>query len=710
MPSLLESLMFWRRNPTTPDARLQERADDKRIAYKRLRESFPGDFGSYDPYDLFYDRYYANGQWFLPMGGSVPGIGGTANKVQGQYAYVFRTEQELRLQRDRARSLYATEPMAQAIVGHLRAFTVGAGFVYKVIAKKNFIDSVAETYLQEMQDELDTWMERELWTEREQELFDCQVIDGEWFLRLMEAQGELTVRRLEPEHITNPPGGSVVNGWYQGVQCEVDDVETVVGYYYRAYPHNDGDLLDADEVIHFKPGVTRNVTRGVSDFFCLADDLDSTGKLVDNCRDGAAERAGYAFIRSHKSTTPNAVDDFAARMADSQGTGSSGKVWRGKSSRGTKVVDAGENMEVTTMPTGDTDGHIAAVGMMMRVLGNRWGMPEFMVSGDASNNNYSSILVSGGPFVRQIEMKQNSLKSRYKKLMTRVLEFGARKGNYPIELLEKIEVDVQAPSPVIQDKLVEAQTYDIEARNHVISPQEWAAKLGRDPDKLQQDWNEHNDANMETQMMGQGQGIDPSFGNGGGNQDGMQEHRVREVVDDSGHAHVGKGSSKGGQFTGKGGESLPHGAEFKPFQGMTGLFVPGKKTPISVGDDEADIRSMMDRVQVDGKTGIHAVIEYHAAKIAAKPSKGNDEAAQLGYKHGDKVKKSVLGVGGTMFTVSGTVTQTAGGHHVEMDAKSSGSNPAFGVNVKTGQKSKLDSSWVLAHDYDKQMADAMPKG
>lgn len=545
MPTLLESLMFWRRQPT-PQAPHQ--AEDKLIALKKLKESF-----DLDPFDMLYDRYWSNGEWWLPAGGgSIPGIGGTSNKVQGHDAYVFRTEQELRLQRDRARYIFATEPLAQAIVGHLRAFTVGCGFVYQVKEKKKFVDTLNTDFLEAMQQCIDDWIDKEDWCAREQELFNCQVVDGEWFLRIVKQRGEITIRRIEPEHITNPPGGTVYNGWYLGVNCDPHDAETVLGYYFHAYPHNDGQPLDVDEVIHFKDNVTRNVSRGVSSFFCLADDLDSTGKLIDNCRDGAAARARIAYIRSHKNTTPSAVNSFAAAMADATGTKANGKSYRGKSSRGSVEIDAGENMDISTMPSGDSEGYISAVGMMMRVLGNRWGMPEYMVSGDASNANYSSTMVSGSPFDRQIQYTQAKLERIYKKLMKLVLANGAKQGLFPVEMLEQVDIDVQAPSSVVQDKLVEAQTYDIECRNKVISPQEWAAKLGRDPEKIQQDWDAFNDANMEAGMMMQG--INPNDFSGKSSDKPAKESISENTIDASGHAHLGKGTPAGGQFTSGGGE------------------------------------------------------------------------------------------------------------------------------------------------------------
>lgn len=656
MPTLLESLMFWRRQPT-PQAPHQ--AEDKLIALKKLKESF-----DLDPFDMLYDRYWSNGEWWLPAGGgSIPGIGGTANKVQGHDAYVFRTEQELRLQRDRARYIFATEPLAQAIVGHLRAFTVGCGFVYQVKEKKKFTDTLNTDFLEAMQQCIDDWIDKEDWCAREQELFNCQVVDGEWFLRIVKQRGEITVRRVEPEHITNPPGGTVYNGWYLGVNCDPHDAETVLGYYFHAYPHNDGQPLDVDEVIHFKDNVTRNVSRGVSSFFCLADDLDSTGKLIDNCRDGAAARARIAYIRSHKNTTPSAVNSFAAAQASASGTTSGGKSWRGKSSRGTVEVDAGENMDISTMPSGDAEGYISAVGMMMRVLGNRWGMPEFMVSGDASNNNYASILVSGGPFVRQIEYTQAKLKRVYKKLMEQVLKNGAKAGTFPVEMLEQVEIDVQAPSPVIQDKLVEAQTYDIEARNKVISPQEWAAKLGRDPEKIQQDWDAWNDANMEAGMMMQG--INPNDFNGKSeDKQKAQEQLSENTIDASGHAHLGKGTAQGGQFTGKPSVGRSKNSiEFTtPIAGPSGASIHAYNWQYKMEDMGVDKRgeevtkrvSDWDLAQVNPTTGREIVHHFRISDPSGQHKIVSLESAikELGYASGDAGAKGVKSLTSSLKTRS----------------------------------------------------------
>ena len=52
--------------------------------------------------------------------------------------------------------------------------------------------------------------------------------------------------------------------------------------------------------------------------------------------------------------------------------------------------------------------HVQIVQAGLRALGNRWDMPEYMISGDSSNANYASTLVSGAPFVTGIEWEQSN--------------------------------------------------------------------------------------------------------------------------------------------------------------------------------------------------------------------------------------------------------------------------------------------------------------
>jgi hypothetical protein len=478
--------------------------EQKREAMSRLTESYDW-FNGFFP-DLM-DRYYANGQWWFPAG-SVPGFGGTANKVHGFDAYVFRTEQELRLQRDHARILFAREPIAQAIVRHMKSFVVNRGWSYNVTPKAEHAESVNENEIAKAQQLLTDWMEREQWKLRERELFECWFVDGEFFLRTMVSGGELTCRRYEPEHITDPAGATRANGWFMGVHCEPLDAEVVKEYHYKLPYAENGELIPAKDMIHGKANTTRNVTRGISFLFSMFDDIDGAGKLMDCIRQGAMGRAEIAYILTHKNGTTDAVNTFADQWQDYSRTHpTTGKTQRTATAKPGRIVNFSDVTNATTMPSGDSEGNIMALQAQLRQIYNTFGMPEFF-SGDASNNNYASSQMAGSPMVRGVEGMQEELTPHFKGLAMQVLTHEAAKGNLSPKTLAMLEVLPVPPSPVMEDELQKAQCHQIYVDMGVKSVQGVTQETGGDPKKVQQERDEWLAANKETIQMEQG--IDPN--------------------------------------------------------------------------------------------------------------------------------------------------------------------------------------------------------
>jgi hypothetical protein len=478
--------------------------EQKREAMSRLTESYDW-FNGFFP-DLM-DRYYANGQWWFPAG-SVPGFGGTANKVHGFDAYVFRTEQELRLQRDHARMLFAREPIAQAIVRHMKSFVVNRGWSYNVTPKAEHAESVNENEIAKAQQLLTDWMEREQWKLRERELFECWFVDGEFFLRTMVSGGELTCRRYEPEHITDPAGATRANGWFMGVHCEPLDAEVVKEYHYKLPYAENGELIPAKDMIHGKANTTRNVTRGISFLFSMFDDIDGAGKLMDCIRQGAMGRAEIAYILTHKNGTTDAVNTFADQWQDYSRTHpTTGKTQRTATAKPGRIVNFSDVTNATTMPSGDSEGNIMALQAQLRQIYNTFGMPEFF-SGDASNNNYASSQMAGSPMVRGVEGMQEELTPHFKGLAMQVLTHEAAKGNLSPKTLAMLEVLPVPPSPVMEDELQKAQCHQIYVDMGVKSVQGVTQETGGDPKKVQQERDEWLAANKETIQMEQG--IDPN--------------------------------------------------------------------------------------------------------------------------------------------------------------------------------------------------------
>ena len=527
----------------------------RREALGKLKESLD----SWQMFDFLRDRYYGNGQWYFPVGG-LPAVGGTTNKIQGRNQYVFYTEQDLRFQRDAARILYASEPVAKAIEGNLNAFVVGKGMKYKLCLKKGFEAKATEEQLQEYQQLLDAWMDTEQWPEREQECFTAKVVDGEYFLRAVKTKGRVRTIRIEPEHIQNPEGVSFEDGWWLGVKYDPKDYETPIAYGYKLYGQ-EWEEIPAEEIIHFKSNVSRNVSRGVSDFYPILDDLDSIAKLSDNMRAGATAQAEIAYMMSVENATPNSINTFADEQAEVTLTNPvTGMEDKSRRSKPGTVKYHGDNVKFTTMPQGASQGYIEVYQNSMRIVASAFCMPEYMLTSDASNANYSSTLVAGTPFYRYVEKLQNLLKRPFKQVMMRVLDSLYADAQIPTELRAYLDIDVTCDSPVVVDPYQDAQRRDIELRNGVISPQMWAMEQGRDPQKVQQQIDEWRDANMgavqQGGMGGQQQGNDggmsiPKPGADGLGMDGVlaKESAIRESSwEEQKHPRDGDGkfANKGG--------------------------------------------------------------------------------------------------------------------------------------------------------------------
>ena len=466
---------------------------------KALRESFGGQA---DQFYSFMDRYWSNGKFWGPID-ALPMFGGTSNKSNGKDTYGgFYTEQDLRFQRDAARILFAREPVAKAIEGHMNAFVIGKGMSYKICPKKDFQEGYDEAQLRKYQQYFDEWMDEAKWPEREQECYSCKVVDGEFFLWVRVNKGKIVVRRLEPEHIQNPPGKSYVDGWYLGVKVDLKDVETPIAYGYKP-DYVPWQEIPASQIIHFKANVTRNVARGISDFYPITDDLNSIAQLSDNLREGAAAQAEIAYMCSVKNATPAAIQSFADDLADrSRQNMTTGKTELVKGQKSGKVVVGSDNMEYKTMPQGATEGYIAALQAALRQVGNRFCMPEYMISADASNANYASTQMAGTPFVRKVEIEQNLLKRPFKQLMMMVFDQAVASGVIPTSERAKLDIEIECGSPVIEDEYQQAQMFDIMRRNGTISPQKWCMAKGIDYDEVQRDINEWNEANMQAPDLG----------------------------------------------------------------------------------------------------------------------------------------------------------------------------------------------------------------
>ena len=369
-----------------------------------------------------------------------------------------------------------------AINGHENriSYIVGSGHIYRAIAKGQATPSAQ--LIGEVQAVLDEFVQANKWHKRQQEIVRRKDRDGECFLRLFPvADGSTRIRFVEPGQVATPTERSGDPAAAMGIQTAPGDVETVLGYWI------DGQLIDAREIQHRKENVDANVRRGLPLFYPVRKNLRRAEKLLRNMSTVAQIQSAIALIRKHQAATGAALDQFVRDQADvtttNQATGRAGYFHR---------YAPGTILEVT----GGTDYEFPAAGINaasyvavlqaeLRAIASRLVLPEFMLSSDASNANYSSTMVAEGPAVKMFDRLQNETIEDDLELMGRVLGHAVDAGRLPRETLAEVDVRAIAPTLAVRDRLRDAQADQILVRNGAMSPQTMAMRHGLDPGEEQ---------------------------------------------------------------------------------------------------------------------------------------------------------------------------------------------------------------------------------
>ena len=116
----------------------------------------------------------------------------------------------------------------------------------------------------------------------------------------------------------------------------------------------------------------------------------------------------------------------------------------------------------------------------LRAIASRLVMPEFMLSSDASNANYSSTMVAEGPALRMFSRLQAEQVCDDLEVMWRVVDTAIAAGHLPPETKQLVEIQAVPPSLSVRDQLKDTQRYKIENAAGILSPQTWSQLEGLD--------------------------------------------------------------------------------------------------------------------------------------------------------------------------------------------------------------------------------------
>lgn len=440
------------------------------------------------------DRYRDGDQMTIPVG--------SLERTEGQVGPLVPDLYALSNVRDQARLLYESNPFAIGIIANYETFVIGEGFKFLATSK----DEASEDAIAACQDAIDNFVDLNDFDDFQAELFRKTRIDGETFLRYFNEDGETLVRLIEPEQVVPPPTQDPAWSWGvkhlreqrlrpDGLAYLHEDIQTPVAYGV-AYGGTGAEPpqweeVPANQIDHIKVNVSRNTKRGLSDFFPVIEGLERSRKLVRNLTEGAAIQAAIVGFRKSDTASKTAVEDAIENLRAGTRTdpATNKTVSRIKFLPGTIPHLGKSDYVAPPFWSQNSGGHVAILQAGLRAMACRWGMPEYMATGDASNANYSSTLVAGSPFTRRVRIIQKLYKRRFLNIVWRMLKNSFAHGRFDHlgltwpQLLRLIDVQCEAPTPEIAARLEEAQAKEIEHRNGIVSKKTWRMQQGLDDEQ-----------------------------------------------------------------------------------------------------------------------------------------------------------------------------------------------------------------------------------
>lgn len=422
---------------------------------KRLTEAFDGLWDHFvDPSEAL----EADGEHWLPVDRSA--TGGTA----------WGTEAHLASVRAECRGLAVSNEFA--INGHENriSYIVGTGHVYRAVTRPGA--DVPEPLLVDVQAVLDEFVRVNRWHQRQQEIVRRRDRDGEAFLRFFAAaDGTLRLRFVEPGQVSTPSTQANQPAASFGIQTDPEDVETVLGYWI------DGHWVEGSEIQHRKANVDANVKRGIPLFYPVRKNLRRAEKLLRNMSVVSEIQSAIAIIRKHTNGSRATVSQFVGKQADASGP--SGPVRR--YAPGT-ILDALAGTEYQFPAAGiDAGRYVTVLQAELRAIASRLVMPEFMLTSDASNANYSSTMVAEGPAVRMFQRLQQEMLEDDLAVMHRAVATAVEAGRLPSDTLRLVDLEGLPPTLAVRDRLKEAQADQILVRSGAMSVATMALRHGLDP-------------------------------------------------------------------------------------------------------------------------------------------------------------------------------------------------------------------------------------
>lgn len=300
--------------------------------------------------------------------------------------------------------------------------------------------------------------------------------DGECFVRLFSRmEWPPAVRFLDPETIA----ATSEHPDTQGLVVDPDDVETPLAYLLvdlaRGLPV---EAIPAGEVLHTKINADSNELRGTSLFASLVAPLSRYEHWLETELVARKLQASVVLWRKVNdgpvaSFGSSADDDLALEPA-AQERFLPGSIL---------TTDSTTDLQFLQPPSHIRDA--APLGRMILLSAAAGaGLPEYMLTGDASNANYASTMVSEGPAVKLFHSEQRFFAAELSRLWRWVMGEAIVQRLLPAGFLDAAEPDWTFPTLVARDRPRERYADVRLVRAGILSRSEVARRENVDPSTM----------------------------------------------------------------------------------------------------------------------------------------------------------------------------------------------------------------------------------
>lgn len=424
------------------------------------------------------------------------------DRTGGQFRPIFENEIDLHVIRAQAGRVIWFDEIGIGALESLKNYTFQDGLEYTV-------SSVNEQFVPDaMVDEVRELIEHILFINGyyhglEREYHDRARVEGEYQFEHKWRNNDVHWHEHEPEHLCEPDEVAkreledwlkigVPQCWRFGVHTAESETEHPLGYHFVFNnTGTDWDYVPAERMTHYKRNVYRKTKRGVSDFMPIIKDLERDSKLVESLALGAALQASIAWITQYPASTRNstissAIVGGATYKSQVQKESGTANNYHHKYRPGS-ILNVKEGKEYLPGPMGsDRNPNFILVSQhLRRTVGVRFSLPEFMVSNDASNGNYSSTSQAADWFVKARENNQREFGWPIVSAIYKSLRMYSNRGMLNMrglswdEFSKYIRIKPKGKDPSTKSPLEKRQALALEMDYGLTAPETAATECGR---------------------------------------------------------------------------------------------------------------------------------------------------------------------------------------------------------------------------------------